>query len=111
MEILWQRKQLAASDVVAALSEKVPGWSPRTIRTMLNRLVRKGVLRYRADGKRYLYAPAVSRHSCVRTEARTFVDRIFGGSVAPLLAHFVEETELSDKELERLRDLLRRKGR
>lgn len=111
MEVLWRAAgPTTASEVVDALSGA--GWTAATIKTMLNRLARKGAVRHRADGKRYLYSPAVSREACVRTEGRSFVDRVFGGAVAPLLAHFVEDAQLSKDEIAQLRKLLDgKKGR
>ena len=110
MDVLWAASAaLTANEVVDALAEYAD-WSPPTIKTMLNRLVRTRALKFKADGKRYLYSPAVSRERCVRSETRSFVDRLFGGSIAPLLAHFVEDEKLSKDEIEQLRRLLERKG-
>jgi len=64
------------------------GWGESTVRTLIHRLIRKGALRFRAEGKRYLYSPAVSRDACVRSESRSFLWRVFGGAVGPMLAHF-----------------------
>jgi BlaI family penicillinase repressor len=110
MDVLWSaRDPLTANDVVDALSRS--GWSAPTIKTMLNRLVRKKALRYRVEGKRYLYSPAVARDLCVRTETRGLVDRLFGGAIGPTLVHFVEDAKLSKDEIEQLRRMLDRKGR
>ena len=110
MDVLWSRSPLTASDVVDAIAAK-SDWEPATIKTMLNRLVKKGALKFKSAGKRYLYAPAVSRDACVRTEGRSFLDRVFGGAAGPLIAHFVEDARLSKDEIEQLRRLLDRKGR
>src|SRR5205809_3657762 len=110
MDVLWTSSPQTAGDVVVALAPTTD-WTPATIKTMLNRLVRKGALKFKAEGKRYHYWPAVSREACIRTEARTFIDRLFGGAVAPLLAHFVEDAKLSKEEIAHLRRLLDRKGR
>jgi len=110
MDVLWERSPLAANDIVAQLARD-SDWEPATIKTMLNRLVKKGALRFKAEGKRYLYAPAVTRDACVRTEGRSFLDRVFGGAAGPLIAHFVEDAKLSKDEIAQLRRLLDRKGR
>lgn len=110
MDVLWAASgPLTANEIVDSLADHAD-WSPPTIKTMLNRLVRKRALKFKAEGKRYLYSPAVSRELCVRSETRSFVDRLFGGSIAPLLAHFVEDEKLSKEEIEQLRKLLERKG-
>ena len=110
MDILWQRSPQTASNIVAGLARN-SDWEPATIKTMLNRLVKKGALKFKAEGKRYLYAPAVTRDACVRTEGRSFLDRVFGGAAGPLIAHFVEDAKLSNDEIAELRRLLHRKGR
>ena len=78
---------------------------------MLKRLVKKGALKFQAEGKRYLYRPAVTREACVRVESRSFVQRVFGGQVSSVLAHFVEDSKLSKEEIEKLRRLLDEKAR
>ena len=111
MDVLWSRSPLTANDVVDALARRNSDWEPATIRTMLNRLVKKRALKFKAEGKRYLYAPAVTREACVRTEGRSFLDRVFGGAPGELIAHFVEDAKLSKDEIAELRRLLERKGR
>jgi BlaI family penicillinase repressor len=110
MSVLWDRHPLTANDVVAALADKT-GWSAATIKTMLNRLVRKRALKFKRDGKRYHYVPAVSRSLCIRNETRGLTDRLFGGATAAMLAHFVEDARLSRDEIDQLRQLLDRKER
>jgi BlaI family penicillinase repressor len=73
---------------------------------MLNRLVNKGALGYEPDGKRYLYKPRVARDECVRVQSRSFLSRVFGGATGAALVHFVEEHDLSEAEIERLRRAL-----
>src|SRR4051794_15665142 len=90
MAVLWERSPLTANEVVDALAGKAD-WGPATVKTMLNRLVRKRALKFKADGKRYLYAPAVSRDASVRGETRSLAERLFGGATGAMLAHFVED--------------------
>ncbi|HEY7089036.1 MAG TPA: BlaI/MecI/CopY family transcriptional regulator [Tepidisphaeraceae bacterium] len=108
MAVLWDRSPLTAAQVVEALSPR-SGWSPKTIKTMLNRLVTKRALKFEEEGKRYLYRPAVTRQACVRGESRSFLRRIFGGKVAPMLAHFVEDAKLTPEQVNELRKLLDKK--
>jgi len=105
MAVVWEAGVATAADVIASLSES-HDWSHRTIRTLLARLVDKGALKYSADGKAYLYRPAVTREQCVRHESRSFMNKVFGGDVEALLVHFVEDAQLAPEELERLRRLL-----
>lgn len=105
MEAVWGRHDVAAGQIAAEVGPP-NDWSEATVKTMLARLVKKGALQFRQDGKRYLYSPAVPREACVRSEARDFRERMFGGRTSPLLAWFVRESPLSDAEIEQLRALL-----
>ena len=110
MQVLWVDAPLTANQIVQMLAPD-SGWNPRTIKTMLNRLVNKGALKFETEGKRYLYRPAVSRDACVRGESRSFLQRVFGGQVGPMLAHFVEDRKLSKAEIDQLKRLLDGKDR
>ncbi|MFT3787824.1 MAG: BlaI/MecI/CopY family transcriptional regulator [Tepidisphaeraceae bacterium] len=110
MQVLWDADQpLVAADIVTALNDA--SWSPLTIKTMLGRLVKKKAVRFTKDGKRYLYAAAVSKDQCVRAESRSFLQRVFAGATGPMLARLVEEASLSDREIKELTDLLNQKKR
>jgi BlaI family penicillinase repressor len=108
METLWARSPLAATDVIEALAS-ANNWKGNTVRTLLARLVRKGVLHVRKDGTRFLYRPAFDRARYVSTESRSFLDRVFFGSAKPLLLHFAENGRLSASDLEELKHLLEQK--
>ncbi len=108
MELVWASHPASASQVVAALPADL-GWSETTVKTLLSRLVKKGALDYAREGRRYLYSPTVSREECVRTEARSFADRVFQGNTSPMLAWFVQQTPLSDVEIAQLQELLDQK--
>ena len=105
MKAVWDAQPVPASDVVERLRRE-QGWAPRTVKTMLNRLVGKGALAYEVDGKRFLYRATVNRDACVRHESRSFLARVFGGNSAAMLAHLVKHTRLSPKEVEELKRIL-----
>lgn len=108
MTLVWAGAPIPAADLVENLAKK-RGWAARTTRTLLERLVAKGALRYEQDGKRYLYHPAVTMADCIRQESRTFLDRVFGGKPAAMLLHLVKETPLTSDEIADLRRLLKQK--
>jgi BlaI family penicillinase repressor len=111
MKVVWERQPVTAAEVVERLGRE-RRWSPRTIRTMLNRLLAKRAIDYRPEGKRYLYRSRISRDACVRKESRSFLSRVFDGAAAPAVMHLlthcdVEEfRKLSPDELAHLRQLL-----
>ena len=110
MEVLWEHSPQTAGQVVARLADRTQ-WKEPTVKTMLNRLGRKGALKFDTEGKRYLYRPAVSRQACVRGETRSFAERVFGGEIASMLAHFVADSKLTQKQIDELRRLLDQKAR
>ena len=110
MQALWGDAPLTANEVVERVAA-ANNWSPRTVKTLLGRLVKKGALEFTAEGNRYRYRPRVSREECVRSESRSFLSRVFGGAVAPMLTHFVSETPLTEQEIRQLRDILDRRTR
>lgn len=105
MNLIWKKSPAAASEVVEQLSEK-RSWAPRTIRTLLDRLVKKGALRTQFEGKRYLYEPKVTMEECVHHESRSFIERVFGGAPASMLINLAKHTELTSEEIKQLRKIL-----
>jgi BlaI family transcriptional regulator, penicillinase repressor len=110
MRALWDQAPQTANDVVNAVAG-VNGWGPATVKTLLNRLVNKGALRFEQDGPRYRYYPSVSEDACIRHENRTFLERVYGGALTPMLARFLEDTPLTRSEIRALRKLLDEKGK
>src|SRR5579863_4955891 len=108
MEPIWQAGACTAADVIKQL-RATHDWNHSTIRTLLARLVEKGALAYDVDGARYIYRAAVSRERCVRQEGRSFLEKVFGGDVGALVAHFVADASLDHDQLERLHQLLAQK--
>jgi BlaI family penicillinase repressor len=106
MEVLWQDAPLTATEV----ADRVPaerGWSIRTVKTMLARLLAKGVLAHEEEGRRYLYRPAVARADYVAQESGRLLDRMFGGRVTPLVAQLAERDRLSDADIAEIEALLK----
>lgn len=109
MQVFWSRGGCTAEDVVVALADQVD-WNARTIRTLINRLLKKKALRFEKEGRRYRYFPAVSQEQCTRQERRSFVRRVYGGTVTPMLAAFIEDAKLSPGDIEELKRMLDEKG-
>jgi len=109
MEALWaQKRPLAAEEVIAAVANQ--GWQEATVKTLLNRLLTKKAIRAQRDGRRYLYSPVLKREAWVLEESETLLERVFGGRVAPLVAHFSRHRKLSRKDIAELRQLLEELG-
>lgn len=106
MEVLWADAPLTAADVAARV-DPGRGWTDRTVKTLLARLLAKGVLAHDEDGRRYLYRPTIAREAYVAHESGRLVDRLFGGRAAPLVAHLAERQALSDADIEEIEALLK----
>ncbi len=108
MQVLWEHGPQTASDVVKALSGEVK-WKPRTIKTLISRLVKKGAIKVAEEGYRYRYSAAVAESACVRSETKSFVRRVYQGAAKPALAALLEDTDLSEQEIDDLQKMLDRK--
>lgn len=106
MEVLWDEAPLAASDVAERVDPE-RGWSMRTVKTLLSRLLAKGAIAHEEEGRRYLYRPTISRDDFVARESSKLLDRMFGGRVTPLVAHLAERDRLTPKDIEEIEALLR----
>ena len=111
MKVLWSRGRASANEVISALTERDPAWHPKTVKTYLARLVSKGAIEFHKDGRAYVYQPLVAEQECIDAASSNFLSRVFGGSLKPMLAHFVEHKKLSRKEIRELRELLESEGK
>jgi len=106
MNVIWPKSPCSAAEVVAALAPS-KAWSVGTIKTLLNRLHSKGALRFEKTGKSYLYYPTIAEDRLRAAETESFVDRVFGGALSPMVAHFARTRKLSDRDLDELERILR----
>lgn len=106
MRVVWARSPVTAADIIDELSKTDPTWHPVTAKTLLNRLVKKGALGYSLDGRAYVYRALVRERDCVNAVSSSFLDRVFGGSLSTMVAHFVENRKLSPKQVKELRKML-----
>ncbi len=107
MKVVWAQAPCSASQVIEALRITDASWHPRTVKAFLNRLVRKKALGFSKEGRAYVYRPLVRREDCVDAASESFLERVFGGSLKPMLAHFVEREKLSADEIRELRRILK----
>lgn len=105
MKVIWRENPMTAEQIVQHLPEDTD-WSDQTVRTFINRLMKKKALGYQKSGRSYLYYPLISEKECVRSESRSFLNRVFNGAAGLMMTNFLEETQLSDQEIERLQQIL-----
>lgn len=106
LDALWRKSPRSAEDVVAEVAEQ-RDWTAATVKTLLNRLLKKGAIEATRDGRRYQYTPTLTRDNYLQSETKSVVDRLFGGRVAPLVSHFSEQQALDKDDIDALRQLLK----
>jgi len=107
MQVVWQRQRqpLSANDVIAGLGDD-NDWHEKTVKTLLNRLVSKGALGFNKDGRAYLYYSLITEQDYQLQQSRSFVDRLFAGKVAPLVAGFASQNTLKPDDVQQLKQLI-----
>jgi BlaI family penicillinase repressor len=108
MNVLWERHPLKASEVIDALKDRTD-WKPKTIKTLINRLVSKGALSYEKEKQIFLFYPVVSESECIKEETKSFINRVYKGSLHLLVKNFLDYNELSEKDIEELQRILKKK--
>ena len=105
MDALWRGGAMTADEIVADVRARMP-WGEATVKTLINRLLKKKAIKSeRADG-RHSYRSLLQRAEYVQAESEDLLGRLFGGQVAPLVAHFAEHRKLTPEEVARLKSLI-----
>lgn len=105
MKTIWDHGPIAARDVHASLPSD-RDWSIKTVKTMLSRLVAKGGLHYQQIGNSYLYDSAIARDDATRLEVQGLLARLFDNMAMPMIAQFIDQSDLNDNEIQELQQKL-----
>ena len=109
MHALWASSPMTTEQLLSQVGES-QGWQEGTVKSLLNRLLNKGAISAEREGRRYLYSPVLTRDDYVTQQSTSLLDRLFGGRVAPLVAHFSTHAKLSARDKAQLRKLLKELG-
>lgn len=109
MRIVWKYTPINTNEVTDKLT-KTTEWSPKTIHTLLKRLVNKGALTYEKDGRIFVYTPLVQEDEYINQQSTSFLNRFFSGNVTSMLSSFLDHDQLSQSEIDELRSLLDEKS-
>ena len=109
MKIVWKYAPINTNEITEKLL-KTTSWSPKTIQTLIKRLVNKGALTYEKQGRIFVYTSTVKENEYIGQESRSFLKRFYGGDITAMLSSYIENDRLSDSEIENLRSLLSRKA-
>ena len=105
MEALWRRGPLTVDEIIAEVAAH-EDWGPATVKTLINRLLKKKASRSERSEGRTRYVAAVERADYLQAESQSLLDRLFDGQLAPLVAHFARHRALKPEEIKRLKRLL-----
>lgn len=105
MDAVWRLGPQAADEIVAEVGGP-QGWGEATVKTLINRLLKKKALISERNEGRTRYRALVTRADYVQGESQGLLDRLFGGELAPLVAHYAKHRNLSADEVKRLKRLI-----
>lgn len=105
MKILWVKSPLSANQIIESLSGS-NNWKPKTVKTLISRLVKKNAIGFTQDNRLYYYYPLVDEDECLKAESQSFLNRVYGGALKPMLINFLREEKLSLDEIEELKRIL-----
>ena len=106
MEVLWRRHTPQSAEDIFAAAAAAQEWQEATVKTLLNRLLKKKAIAAERDGRRYLYRPLIKRSDYVHAESKNLLDRLYGGRVGALVVHFAERMKLTNKDIAEIRALI-----
>lgn len=109
MEVLWKKSPLTSSEIIEILKQYI-SWNPKTIHTLISRLVKKDAIEVKKDAPFYLYYPKVSQEECRKIETRSFIKKVYNGSIHLLISNFIKNEKLSDEEIKELKQILDKKN-
>lgn len=105
MKIVWEYAPISTNEITDKLLQTTR-WSPKTIQTLIKRLVNKGALTYEKQSRVFVYTPAVDKSQYIDQESNTFLKRYYDGDITAMVSAFIENDRLSEAEIDHLRTLL-----
>ena len=108
MKVVWKHAPISTNEITQQLL-KTTSWSPKTIQTLIKRLVNKGALSYEKQSRMFVYTPIVKENEYIGRESNSFLKRFYGGNITAMVSAYLEDDKLSEAEIETLRGLLSKK--
>lgn len=105
MRVLWEESPLTTTRIIHDLSEQTK-WKPKTIHTLISRLVKKEALGVNKNSGQHKFYPLITKEECIKEETGTYIRKFFEGSFYNMVANFISDDQISQKEIEDLKKLL-----
>ena len=110
MKIIWKHAPISTNEITERLV-KTTAWSPKTIQTLIRRLVDKGVLSYEKQSRVFVYTPLVQENEYISQKSSSFLARFYDGNLTNMVSAYIEDDKLSETEIEQLRSILSRRAK
>lgn len=107
MKIVWKYAPISTNEITEKLTQTTK-WSPKTIQTLIRRLVAKGALSYEKQSRVFVYTPLIAEKEYIGQESHSFLERFYGGDITAMFSAYMGEDRLSASEIDTLRSLLRK---
>lgn len=105
LDAMWRQYPVTANDLVTRLN-KEKQWHEKTVKTLINRLVKKQAISFEKQGRTYMYFPLVSRDDYTQKASKSFIERIFSGRLSPLVAGFAKNNDLKADDIKQLKSII-----
>ena len=105
MRIIWKTPNCTASEIIEQLKDSQK-WKPKTVKTLISRLISKNIIGFEQSGREYKYYSILSEEECRKTEGKSFLHRVYSGSLKSMLLNFIEEENLTKEEIDELKSFL-----
>lgn len=109
MKIVWKHAPISTNEITEKLT-RTTTWSPKTIQTLIKRLVTKGALTYEKQSRVFVYTPLVEESEYINQKSNTFLNRYYDGDITAMVSAFIENDKLTETEIETLRSLLSKRS-
>lgn len=110
MKIVWKHAPISTNEITDQLLQTT-SWSPKTIQTLIKRLVTKGALTYEKQSRVFVYTPLVEENEYIGQESNSFLEKFYNGDITAMLSAYIENDKLSETEIDTLRTLLSRRSK
>lgn len=110
MKVIWKHAPINTNEVIKYMSER-SDWGDATIRTLLNRLMKKGIVDYKKDGRVFVYTPKISEDEYRKGQEQSFLNKFYEGDINSLVLSFVKDENLSQDDIDSLYEMLKKKSK
>ncbi len=105
MKVLWRYAPINTNEVTEKLIQTTD-WNPKTIHTLLKRLVQKGAATYTKESRVFIYTPLINEDDYLKKENSHFLNRFYNGSISGMVTNYMNTNHISNEDLDELKKLL-----